>query len=280
MSRARFAFAAHPHAIADLRELPSGIRDLALLELQNLVHGSDDCLPLKGRLAGFHKVYADPEVAYRLVIQFRQAPPTSTRKREIYLVAAGSRKDYAVYRTAHLPPRGRLGLRYGGPRAGRPVPLDAHGRTSYSGRRDCPVNSAALGHCPPKGRPAMTNDLTALTRSELADLLTEAAQNVDGIPAAEYPTAASRSYLHPVLGPLAAGPRVITGLSDRFKGFVAAEPRPAGFGGPVRSGLLRLRAGVAHRVVRRADLLGRRDLYPRGHPYGAQRPDRRRVRRN
>ncbi|MGW2169247.1 hypothetical protein ACWC1C_01790 [Streptomyces sp. NPDC001705] len=102
MSRARFAFAAHPDAIADLRELPSEMRDLALLELQNLVHGSDDCLPLKGRLAGFHKVYVDPEVSYRLVIQFRQAPPTSTHKREIYLVAAGSRNDYAVYRAAHL----------------------------------------------------------------------------------------------------------------------------------------------------------------------------------
>lgn len=75
---------------------------MALLELQNLVQGSDDCLPLKGRLAGFHKVYVDPEVAYRLVIQFRQAPPTSTHKREIYLLAAGSRKDYAVYRAAHL----------------------------------------------------------------------------------------------------------------------------------------------------------------------------------
>ncbi|WP_033223534.1 hypothetical protein [Streptomyces virginiae] len=102
MSPARFAFAAHPDAIADLRELPDEMRDLALLELQNLVHGSDDCLPLKGRLAGFHKVYVDPSVAYRLVIQFRPAPPTSNHKREIYLVAAGSRKDYAVYRTAHL----------------------------------------------------------------------------------------------------------------------------------------------------------------------------------
>ncbi|WP_372352347.1 hypothetical protein [Streptomyces sp. KL116D] len=102
MSRARFAFSAHPDAITDLRELSSGIRDLALLELQNLVHGSDDCLPLKGRLAGFHKVYVDPEVAYRLVIQFRQAPPTSTHKREIYLVAAGSRTDYVVYHRAHL----------------------------------------------------------------------------------------------------------------------------------------------------------------------------------
>lgn len=101
MSRARFAFAAHPDAIADLRALPDEIRDLALLELQNLVHGSDDCLPLTGRLAGFHKVYVDPSVSYRMVIQFRPAPPTSHHKREIYLVAAGSRKDYAVYRTAH-----------------------------------------------------------------------------------------------------------------------------------------------------------------------------------
>lgn len=88
MSSARFAFAAHPDAIADLRNLPDEIRDLALLELQNLVHGSDDCLPLKGRLAGFHKVYVDPSVSYRMVIQFRPAPPTSQHKREIYLVAA------------------------------------------------------------------------------------------------------------------------------------------------------------------------------------------------
>ncbi|MFF4835232.1 hypothetical protein [Streptomyces sp. NPDC001315] len=102
MSSARFAFAAHPDSIADLRELPDKIRDLALLELQNLVHGSDDCLPLTGRLAGYHKVYVDPAVSYRMVIQFRPAPPTSTHKREIYLVAAGAREDYAVYRTAQL----------------------------------------------------------------------------------------------------------------------------------------------------------------------------------
>ncbi|WP_372352346.1 hypothetical protein [Streptomyces sp. KL116D] len=77
----------------------------------------------------------------------------------------------------------------------------------------------------------MTNHRTALTHSELADLLTEVAQNVGGIPAAEHPTAAARSYLHPVLGPLAAGPSVTTGLSDRLEGFVAAEPRPAGSAG-------------------------------------------------
>ncbi|GAA1890581.1 hypothetical protein [Streptantibioticus ferralitis] len=100
MSRARFAFAAHPDAIADLRQLPDNIRDLALLELQNLVHGSGDCLPLDGHLTGFHKVYVDPAVAYRMVIQFRDAPASSTHAREVYLLAAGHRQDYEVYRTA------------------------------------------------------------------------------------------------------------------------------------------------------------------------------------
>ncbi|MER5613935.1 hypothetical protein [Streptomyces sp. NPDC002215] len=57
---------------------------------------------MKGRLAGFHKVYVDPSVSYRMVIQFRTAPPTSHHKHEIYLVAAGSRKDYSVYRSAYL----------------------------------------------------------------------------------------------------------------------------------------------------------------------------------
>ncbi|MFF4453798.1 hypothetical protein [Streptomyces goshikiensis] len=66
-----------------------------------------------------------------------------------------------------------------------------------------------------------------LTRTELAGLLTEAAQSVSGILTAEYPTAAGRSYLHPVLGPLSAGPRVVGELNDRLEELVAAEPRPA-----------------------------------------------------
>ncbi|WP_435191004.1 hypothetical protein [Streptomyces sp. bgisy126] len=66
-----------------------------------------------------------------------------------------------------------------------------------------------------------------LTRTELAGLLTEAAQSVSDIVAAEYPTAAGHSYLHPVLGPLSAGPRVVGELNDRLEGLVAAVPRPA-----------------------------------------------------
>ncbi|MEV7085883.1 hypothetical protein AB0O07_08315 [Streptomyces sp. NPDC093085] len=72
----------------------------------------------------------------------------------------------------------------------------------------------------------MTADRTPLARTELADLLTEVAHSVSGILTAEYPTAASRSYLHPVLGALSAGPRVVCELSDRFEGFVADDPLP------------------------------------------------------
>ena len=73
----------------------------------------------------------------------------------------------------------------------------------------------------------MTADRAPLTRNELANLLTEAAQSVSGILSAEYPTAASRSYLQPVLGALSAGPQVVGELNDRLEGFVAVEPRPA-----------------------------------------------------
>ncbi|MGV9791000.1 hypothetical protein [Streptomyces sp. NPDC003435] len=66
-----------------------------------------------------------------------------------------------------------------------------------------------------------------LPPAELADFLTDAAQSVSSILTAEYPTAASRSYLHPVLGALSAGPQVVSELNERLEGFVAAEPRPA-----------------------------------------------------
>ncbi|MGA5632534.1 hypothetical protein [Streptomyces lydicamycinicus] len=72
----------------------------------------------------------------------------------------------------------------------------------------------------------MTAERTPLPRTELAVLLTDAAQSVSGILTAEYPTAATRSYLHPVLGALSAGPRVVCELNDRLEGFVADEPRP------------------------------------------------------
>ena len=72
----------------------------------------------------------------------------------------------------------------------------------------------------------MTVQRPSLDRSELAGLLTEAAQSVSSVLTSEYPTAASRSYLHPVLGALSAGPRVVCELSDRLEQFVLDEPLP------------------------------------------------------
>jgi hypothetical protein len=100
VSRARYAFAAHPEALADLRSVPEDIRDLALLELQHLVHGNERGAALQRELAGCHKVYVDPETRWRLVIQYRDAPTSSQHKREIYLLAVGERQDHAAYRAA------------------------------------------------------------------------------------------------------------------------------------------------------------------------------------
>ncbi|WP_328912468.1 MULTISPECIES: hypothetical protein [unclassified Streptomyces] len=103
MTFARRAFAAHPDAITDLRNLPEPIRDQALLHLQDLVHGEPVAKRLTGRLEGFHKVIlgvGSDWASHRLVVQFRPAPATSKHEREVYLVAAGPRADYEVYRTA------------------------------------------------------------------------------------------------------------------------------------------------------------------------------------
>ncbi|MEU0401864.1 hypothetical protein ABZ318_16775 [Streptomyces sp. NPDC006197] len=73
----------------------------------------------------------------------------------------------------------------------------------------------------------MTADRAPMSRTDLASLLTEAAQSVSGILTAEYPTPASRSYLHPVLGALSAGPQVVGELTEHLEEFMAAELRPA-----------------------------------------------------
>jgi hypothetical protein len=103
MTLPRRAFAAHPDALADLHALPGPIRDQALLHLQALVNGERVAKRLEGRLEGFHKVVlgvGTDWASHRLVVQFRPAPATSRHDREVYLVAAGPRADYAVYRTA------------------------------------------------------------------------------------------------------------------------------------------------------------------------------------
>ncbi|MFJ6382703.1 hypothetical protein ACIQI7_22220 [Kitasatospora sp. NPDC092039] len=63
----------------------------------------------------------------------------------------------------------------------------------------------------------------AHTHADLAVWLAEAAQAVSGIVTARHATAPSRSHLHPVLGPLTAGPQVITALAGRMEDLLDAR---------------------------------------------------------
>ncbi|MFJ9447977.1 hypothetical protein ACIRRH_40045 [Kitasatospora sp. NPDC101235] len=61
------------------------------------------------------------------------------------------------------------------------------------------------------------------THADLAVWLAEAAQAVSDIVTARHDTAPSRSHLHPVLGPLTAGPQVITALAERMEDLLDAK---------------------------------------------------------
>ncbi|MEV7393732.1 hypothetical protein [Streptomyces sp. NPDC091215] len=156
MSRARYAFAAHPEALADLRAVPENIRDLALLELQHLVHGNERGAALQRELTGCHKVYVDPETRWRLVIQYRDAPASSQHKREIYLLAVGERQDQAAYRTAAL----RL------ERERAATATSPHDRRAQAARARSPQHHA--GPAPTTQQPAATTAVTNRTASERA----------------------------------------------------------------------------------------------------------------
>ncbi|WP_406133205.1 type II toxin-antitoxin system RelE/ParE family toxin [Streptomyces zaomyceticus] len=138
MSRARYAFAAHPEALADLRSVPESIRDLALLELQHLVHGNERGAALTRELAGCHKIYVDPETRWRMVVQYRDAPETSRHRREIYLLAVGERQDQAAYRTA--------ALRLDREREASAGTAPLHGRRAQAARSRSPRGSAGPAH--------------------------------------------------------------------------------------------------------------------------------------
>ncbi len=157
MSRARYAFAAHPEALADLRAVPEDIRDLALLELQHLVHGNERGAALQRELAGCHKVYVDPETRWRLVIQYRDAPASSQHKREIYLLAVGERQDHAAYRAAALRLERERAATAASPHDRRAQAATARSPRHRSGR---PVTGTQ--------QPAATSTATNRTTSERA----------------------------------------------------------------------------------------------------------------
>ncbi|MFF4820767.1 hypothetical protein ACFY2K_40030 [Kitasatospora sp. NPDC001309] len=61
------------------------------------------------------------------------------------------------------------------------------------------------------------------THTDLAAWLAEAAEAVSGVVTAEHATPRSRSHLHPVLGPLTTGPKVITSLAGRMEDLLDAR---------------------------------------------------------
>ncbi|MFD5320046.1 hypothetical protein [Streptomyces sp. NPDC127098] len=117
-----FGFAADPRALDDLRTAPAGIRDLALLALQDLVHGEQRGARLGVRagvdLTGHRKLYVDPRAEWRIVYAERPAPPHGAHAREIFLLAVGPREGHAVYNAAAR----RLG-RLSGSAPGKPRQL-------------------------------------------------------------------------------------------------------------------------------------------------------------
>jgi hypothetical protein len=76
--QAAFGFAADPRALEDLRNAPEQIRELALLHLQDLVHGEQRGARLGRRsgvdLTGCRRLYVDPLATWRVVYPARPAP--------------------------------------------------------------------------------------------------------------------------------------------------------------------------------------------------------------
>lgn len=152
MSFPKFAFAADPRALDDLREAPTEIRDLALLALQDLVHGEQRGQRLDDRhgqdLSDCRKLYVDAKVDWRIVYQERPAPAGSTHRREIFLVAMRPRAGFEAYNTAfHRLGRTRMTSSPRATAARARSPRTVPVRTSASPtpqRRTVPAATAAL----------------------------------------------------------------------------------------------------------------------------------------
>ncbi|MGW2404071.1 hypothetical protein ACWCXK_06035 [Streptomyces sp. NPDC001739] len=100
----RFEFAADPRAIEDLCDAPEWIRDLALEQIEALIHGTARSTELSD-LGGFdlsdcRKVVLDEGATWRLVYQERPAAPGSAHENEIFLLTVRPRDQHQAYNTA------------------------------------------------------------------------------------------------------------------------------------------------------------------------------------
>ncbi|MBV9026226.1 MAG: hypothetical protein JO362_21105 [Streptomycetaceae bacterium] len=105
-NRPAFGLSFDPRALTDLLQAPSGIRDLALAQLQHVVNARVRGGELTGNLAGYHKLHVDARKAWRIVYTQRPAPANAAYRTEIHVVAVRRRAQHEVYDTA----RARLGI--------------------------------------------------------------------------------------------------------------------------------------------------------------------------
>ncbi|MET8577316.1 hypothetical protein [Streptomyces sp. NPDC005012] len=133
-----FGLTFDPRALTDLLQAPGDIRDLALLQLQEVVNAERFGRELTGDLSGYRKLVIDHRKEWRLVYTVRPAPPTTALRREVHVVAVRPRARNDVYDTVGQ----RLGMKR------RPVSSRTHAARSRSPQLTRGVTPAALAAVP------------------------------------------------------------------------------------------------------------------------------------
>ncbi|MCZ0990356.1 hypothetical protein [Streptomyces diastatochromogenes] len=120
--RPAFGLSFDPRALTDLLQAPSGIRDLTLAYLQEVVNAERFGLRLTGDLEGYRKLFVDARKDWRVVYGVSPAPEASAHSREIHVVAIRPRAGNDVYDEVGR----RLGM------ARRPLSARTHAARSRS----------------------------------------------------------------------------------------------------------------------------------------------------
>ncbi|TXL84204.1 hypothetical protein [Streptomyces sp. IB2014 016-6] len=132
-----FGLSFDPRALTDLLQAPGDIRDLALAQLQDVVHAELVGRKLTGDLSGYRKLGLDYRNQWRLVYALRPAPAAAAHRMEIRVVAVRPRAGNDVYDTVGR----RLGM------ARRPLSARTHAA------RSAPPQLLARGPVPKPGPP-------------------------------------------------------------------------------------------------------------------------------
>ncbi|MFE4055237.1 hypothetical protein ACFXP3_02835 [Streptomyces sp. NPDC059096] len=91
-----FGLSFDPRALGDLLQAPGDIRDLALVQLQDVVNGEKFGSKLTGDLSGFRKLVVDSRKEWRLIYALRPASG-SAHSSEVHVVAVRPRARNDVY---------------------------------------------------------------------------------------------------------------------------------------------------------------------------------------